>query len=231
MRAPIRNRFAFTLVELLVVIGVIALLISMLLPALNKAREQANMVACASNLRQQGLVLHMYANDTKGQLPLADNYGYVLAQYWNTDEFKAGLNGGGKYSWCPSERNEYGTFSYGVHVLAVFGSPGTWDPPAGLEKSRNFFRVPQTTLIVSDSRSSWILTPRRWLLTLNTDDIPGPDSSTAYNFNPFEFQYNGFSPRHNGSGNVLYQDASVRPVSLKAFVTNENDIWGRLERP
>src|SRR5687768_7681709 len=64
----LRNR-AFTLVELLVVIGIIAILIAILMPALGRARDQARGVACSSNMRQLMMGVHMFAADHKGHTP------------------------------------------------------------------------------------------------------------------------------------------------------------------
>jgi prepilin-type N-terminal cleavage/methylation domain-containing protein/prepilin-type processing-associated H-X9-DG protein len=73
----------FTLVELLVVIGIIALLVSILLPALNHAREQANWIKCQANLRSLGEAIQIYVYNSKGVLPFGDYAGQGNIQTGN----------------------------------------------------------------------------------------------------------------------------------------------------
>src|SRR4051794_33672760 len=105
-RSPGRG---FTLVELLVVIGIVAVLIAILLPALSKAQSQSRTVACLSNLRQLDASLIMYVNDNKGHVfPYFDDPDTFYASgqsLWMVDLARYGT--GSKQILCPeaNQRN------------------------------------------------------------------------------------------------------------------------------
>jgi prepilin-type N-terminal cleavage/methylation domain-containing protein/prepilin-type processing-associated H-X9-DG protein len=104
------RKSAFTLVELLVVIGIIALLISILLPALNRARASANNVKCLSNLRSIGQAVMIYVNQNKGSLP-----------YGRWDGKNGKPDGNNEFPFPPTETSDWMTLLIG-QVLTKSGA-------------------------------------------------------------------------------------------------------------
>ncbi len=126
----VRIRQGFTLIELLVVIAVIALLMSILMPALNAAREQSRKAVCAQNEKNTALGMIMYANDYNGRLPLNEVNRWLFdISYWTTDIVMATGAFDRHIFYCPSykQRDRIIFWRYGEGLPA--GTPEQYEKP------------------------------------------------------------------------------------------------------
>ena len=137
-----RRTNGFTLVELLVVIGIIAILVGMLLPSLARAREQARLVQCQNNLRQWGIGIEDYANEASGILP-TDGYkdGNSQSDPWNWWFDPS--------AWCNAIPPLLGQQPYDIY----------WNPPPGYAPTNMTVVPPQPTI---GSSSIWICPDADW---------------------------------------------------------------------
>jgi prepilin-type N-terminal cleavage/methylation domain-containing protein/prepilin-type processing-associated H-X9-DG protein len=130
-KASLRSlQSGFTLVELLVVISIIALLVSILLPSLNRAREAAKTVVCKAHMRQVGLASLMYSTDNNGWIcpavgpyvprtPVVDRYWYAKFIGYALDD----MAGEGKLFSCPSDKESREVVSGNVTYFLSYSYP------------------------------------------------------------------------------------------------------------
>jgi prepilin-type N-terminal cleavage/methylation domain-containing protein len=239
----VRRKSAFTLIELLVVVAIIALLISILLPSLAKAKEQAKAAVCMSNLRQLALVMGMYRQDNKGYFPGDHKEGAGGSYITWAPRFRKYLNDDPSLFYCPSADIEFRwqkRYGYtGPVKIEVFGYERGEFPLKGAEffcYGYNGWGVldftrPHLGLGGHVGEGRWDEIAEKDVRQLD-DMIVISDSFSNGVWDTWICPYKRYKQmwpgdRHRLGSNVLFADQHIKWFSQEKLVTQDDQLMAR----